>query len=109
MIEAARKAGWVFRHTAGVDTLIDEAQPKARSAVHLRCADSVPSSAPEKTSEGILIAPVADLLRMKLTSYRLKDRVDIQDPDSVGLITPEIESELPKALLDRLVEIRESE
>lgn len=56
-----------------------------------------------------MIAPVADLLRMKLTSYRLKDRVDIQDPDSVGLITPEIESELPKALLDRLVEIRESE
>src|SRR5579863_2741244 len=33
VIEAARKAGWVYRHTAGVDMLIDAAQPKARSAV----------------------------------------------------------------------------
>lgn len=35
VIEAARKAGWVFRHTAGVDMLIDAAQPRARSAVYL--------------------------------------------------------------------------
>ena len=118
VIEAARKAGWVFRHTAGFDMLIDEAQPKARSVVHLLFlhekvrpdyADSVPASPPEKTSEGILIAPVADLVRMKLTSYRLKDRVHIQDLDSVGLITAEIEQQLPKLLLDRLADIRASE
>jgi hypothetical protein len=31
VIESARKAGWVFRHTAGVDMLIDEAQPGPQS------------------------------------------------------------------------------
>lgn len=46
---------------------------------------------------------------MKLTSYRLRDRVHIQDLDSVGLISPEIEGQLPKLLLDRLAEIRSSE
>ncbi len=95
VIEAARKAGLVFRHSAGVDVLIDEAELRARSAVQLlflnervrpEYAEAVPASAPEKTSEGILVAPVVDLVRMKLTSYRLKDRVHIQDLDGVGLI-----------------------
>jgi hypothetical protein len=69
----------------------------------------VPSSEAEKTSEGIPVAPVADLIRMKLTSYRLKDRVHVQDLDSVGLISKEIEAQLPPLLLDRLAEIRASE
>ncbi len=118
VIAAAERAGWVFRHVAGVDMLLDAAQPKARSAVHLlflhekvraEYLEAVPASAPDKTQEGILVAPVADLVRMKLTSYRLKDRVHIQDLDGVGLITPEIESQLPKVLLDRLAEVRASE
>lgn len=59
--------------------------------------------------EGILLAPVADLVRMKLTSYRLKDRVHIQDLDAVGLITPEIEAQLPELLRARLAEVRAAE
>ncbi|MGH9631076.1 MAG: hypothetical protein ACRD7E_22440 [Bryobacteraceae bacterium] len=46
---------------------------------------------------------------MKLTSYRLKDRVQIQDLDAVGLISPEIEAQLPELLQNRLAEIRASE
>lgn len=46
---------------------------------------------------------------MKLTSYRLKHRVHIQDLDAVGLITPEIEERLPELLRSRLSEIRASE
>jgi hypothetical protein len=65
-------------------------------------------SPPVKTSEGILIVPVADLLRMKLTSFRLKDKVHIQDLDGVGLITPEVEVSLPGELLERLAEVRET-
>ncbi len=108
VIAAARKMGWIFRHTAGVDMLIDAEQPRARSAVHL-LADAVPSSEPERTTEGIPVAPVADLVRIKLTSHRLKDRVHVQDLDSVGLISKEIEAKLPALLLDRLAEIRASE
>lgn len=118
VFEAARKAGWVFQHTAGIDMLLDATQPRARSAVHLlflnekvrpEYAEPVPASPPEKTHEGILVASVADLVRMKLTSYRLKDRVHIQDLDAVELISPEIEAQLPTLLRDRLAEIRASE
>jgi hypothetical protein len=118
IIKAAQNAGWLYRHTAGVDMLTDAANPRARSAVHLlflnekvrpEYAETVPASPPDQTSEGILVAPVADLVRMKLTSYRLKDRVHIQDLDSVGLIGQEIEAQLPQMLQDRLAEIRASE
>jgi hypothetical protein len=50
----------------------------------------IPASDPVRTKEGIWICPVAGLVRMKLTSFRLKDKVHIQNLDSVGLITPEI-------------------
>jgi hypothetical protein len=46
---------------------------------------------------------------MKLTSYRLKDRVHIQDFDAVGLITAEVEASLPEVLRLRLAELRASE
>jgi hypothetical protein len=66
----------------------------------------VPFSPPAKTVEGALIATVADLVRMKLTSFRLKDRVHLQDMDGVGLISPEIEAGLPEILRLRLAEVR---
>jgi hypothetical protein len=43
------------------------------------------------------------------TSFRLKDKVHIQDLDSVGLITPEIEKGLSEPLCRRLAEVRASE
>ena len=46
---------------------------------------------------------------MKLTSFRLKDKVHIIDLDSVGLITPEIEQTLTDALRDRLDQVRKEE
>ena len=64
---------------------------------------------PVVTKDGILLAPVADLVRMKLTSFRMKDRAHIIDMDSVGLITPEIEQELPEALRARLEQVRKEE
>ncbi len=118
LIKAAREAGWVYRHTGGVDMLVDADQPKARSAIHLiflnekvrpEYTEAVPASPPDRTREGVLVAPVADLVRMKLTSYRLKDRVHIQDLDAVGLIGPEIEAHLPDLFKERLSEIRASE
>ncbi len=61
---------------------------------------------PDRTAEGIAIAPVADLVRMKLTSFRLKDKLHIQDMDGAGLITGEIEASLPQELRERLREVR---
>jgi hypothetical protein len=101
---AVEPAGFRYRHTAGVDMLVDAKEPKARSAVHLRYLSNV--SHPVRAREGYWIAPVADLVGMKLTSFRLKDQVHIQDLDSAHLITPEIEAALPEALRVRLAEVR---
>jgi hypothetical protein len=51
------------------------------------------------------IAPVVDLVHMKLTSARLKDQVHTQDMDHAGLITPEIGQTLSAPLLERLKEV----
>ncbi len=116
---AAIPFGFHFRHVAGVDMLLDDAEPRASSGIHMVFAgekerpeylEPVPSfSQATRTVEGILIAPVVDLVRMKLTSFRLKDQVHIQDMDSVGLITPDIENSLPEALRERLKQVRATE
>ena len=55
---------------------------------------------------GIKLIPLADLVRMKLTSFRAKDEAHIKDMDEAGLITPEIESGLAPALSKRLAQAR---
>jgi hypothetical protein len=113
---AVEPAGFRYRHVAGVDMLVDAKEPKARSAVHMIFAnekvrpeyvDVVPGiSHPERSAKGYWIAPVSALVRMKLTSFRLKDKVHLQDLDAVKLITPEIEASLPDVLRERLAEVR---
>jgi len=115
---AAEPYGFRYRHAAGVDMFLTDETPKARSAVHAvfvnekvrpEYLEPVPASEPVRAREGILIAPVSDLVIMKLTSFRLKDRVHIQDLDKVGLITPEIEAGLSEPLRLRLAEVRATE
>jgi hypothetical protein len=117
--EAAVAYGFQYRDVAGVDMLVEMAEPRARTAIHLIFVrekvrpdylEAVPGfSEPMKSGDGVLIAPVADLVKMKLTSFRLKDKVHIQDLDSVGLITPEIEAGLSEAFRARLAEVRATE
>lgn len=114
--EAVKDFGFRYRHAAGVDLLVDATQPKAHSAVHFVFVrekvrpdylEPVPDfSKPTISEEGILLASVADLVRMKLTSLRLKDKVHLMDMDSVGLITPQIEAALPETLRERLKAVR---
>jgi len=119
IIEATRPFGFKYRHSAGLDMLADAEVPKAHSAVHLLFVrekvrkddvEAVPGFSPAVRYEnGISIVSVADLIKMKLISFRLKDRVHVQDLDSVGLITPDIEAQLSPALKSRLDEIRATE
>ncbi len=94
---------------------VDARNPEARGLVHLLFAGEkvrpediqvVPNSPPEQSPKGFWVASVADLVQMKLTSYRLKDQVHIQDLDHAGLITPEIDQTLSEPLLVRLKEVR---
>jgi hypothetical protein len=117
--EAARPFGFLARHAAGVDLLVDIRQPTTRSAVHFvfvgekvrpEYLEPVPPfSAAVRTSEGVVLAPIADLVRMKLTSFRLRDQVHLKDLDSVGLITADIERGLPEPLVERLRKARAAE
>lgn len=112
---AAAKQGFRYLHAAGADMLVDANEP-GRSAIHLvfirrkvrpEYLEAVPEfSAPTVAAQGVLLAPIADLVKMKLTSFRLKDQVHIQDMDSVGLITPQIETGLPEPLRARLAQVR---
>jgi hypothetical protein len=96
--------------------LVDAEVPKASTAVHMvfinekvrsDYVEAVPGfSEPTRTEEGILLAPVADLVRMKLTSFRMKDQLHLKDLDSARLITAEIEASLPEALRARLKDVR---
>lgn len=51
----------------------------------------VPELADVPPAPGIRLAPIAHLLRMKLTSNRLKDMTHVRDLLDVGLITSEME------------------
>ena len=98
--------------------LLDAAQPNVRRAVHLIFAgekvrpedsETVPGFTPPARFREVLVAPVADLVRRKLTSFRDKDRVHVRELDGAGLITPEIEAGLPEGLRERLQVIRATE
>ena len=99
-----------FRFTSAAPSATEcELNGVGYPASRIPTGNSLPFSPPAKTVEGALIAPVADLVRMKLASFRLKDRVHLQDMDGVGLITPEIEAGLPEILRRRLAEVRASD
>jgi hypothetical protein len=114
--EAAPTAGFEFRHAAGVDMLVDRTAAKTRSAVRVvflnekvqpDYVEPVPGMEEAvRTEDGLMLVSVEDLLQMKLTSFRLKDQVHIQDMDSVGLITADVERGLSPALAQRLRQVR---
>ncbi len=117
---AAAKEGFRFCHTAGVDMLIYGPVESARSAIHLVFSGERvtpkqvlpnPAISPvQKVVEGDTVDVIAlpDLLRMKLSAYRLKDQLHVQIIDAAGLITPEVAKALAPELQVRLKAVRES-
>jgi hypothetical protein len=101
--------------------LIYGSTESAKNAVHLifsgekvrpNQATPNPPLLPEKKvihGREVLVVPLADLVRMKLSSYRDKDRVHIRSMDAAGLITREVEKGLPDELRFRLQHVRETE
>lgn len=121
VIEIASRNGFRFRHVRGVDMLMYGETDSARNAVHLvfsgervRPEQTLPNPPiqPESKSihgEKVFVIPVADLVRMKLSANRDKDRVHIRSMDAAGLITPPLENQLPDELRARLRQTRETE
>ncbi len=115
----AEAQGFRFRQVAGADMLLFG--EKAINAVHLLFTEEKvklsqlfpnPSIAPERIllkGQEVWVIPVPDLVRMKLSANRDKDRVHIRSLDAAGLITPEIMRGLSPALQARLRLVRETE
>jgi hypothetical protein len=115
---AVEPFGLQYRHVAGSDMLVQAGAPSARRAVHLVFAgekvrpeyyEPAPVIAGYRTIKQVRLVPLTDLVRMKLTSFRLKDQMHLKDLDEAGIITPDIEATLSPVFRDRLASVRARE
>jgi hypothetical protein len=117
-LEAAKvamaKAGFFHCEVSGVDMFIDGPQGRPRDAVHvIFAAEKVrthelvasPDVAESVAGAEYRLITLEALVRMKLTSYRRKDQVHIQDLLEVGLVDASWLSRVPSELAPRLQEL----
>lgn len=111
---AFEAGGFMYRHSAGIEMFLDGASSKAGDAVHVLFAEekvraSDPHAAPdlepcERTSDFRFVA-LESLVRMKLTSFRDKDRTHLRDLLGAGLIDEAWLTRLPDDLAVRLKQL----
>lgn len=110
-IEAMANAGFVYRHAANIDMFLDGPTAKARDAVHIVFAGEkvqddyllpAPDVSESDVSGRVRILGLDALVRMKLTSFRDKDRMHLRDLLGVELIGVDWKAKVPPALADRL-------
>ena len=114
-LEAAKQAlaaaGFLYRHSAGVDMFLDGAEAKARDAVHVIFSGEkvraeylapVPDVAEATSFQAYRVLTLEALVRMKLTSYRDKDRTHLRDMIDVGLLDHSWPAKYPPELATRL-------
>lgn len=108
---ALAKGGFAYRHVSGVDLFLDGAKAKARDAIHVVFANEkvrpeyalpAPDVSESERPGEFPILNLEALLRMKLTSYRDKDRTHVRDLLDVGLVDQTWCRRLPPELAARL-------
>lgn len=111
---ALETAGFVHRHAAGIDMFLDGPEAKAREAVHIVFAEekvrsdyseAAPSVDDIELGNPFRVLSLGALVRMKLTSFRDKDRVHLRDLIDVKLLEESWCSDLPPALAERLKQL----
>jgi len=112
--EALEQAGFIHRHAAGMDMFLDGPDAKARDAVHIVFAAEkvrpdyaapAPDVSESEETETFRLLSLDALVRMKLTSFRDKDRVHLRDLIDVGLVDSGWLERLPVALRPRLQDL----
>ncbi|MFH0938080.1 MAG: hypothetical protein V1899_02190 [Planctomycetota bacterium] len=122
--QALKSFGFSYRKVMGIPAFVlprkvGSITSRFAEGVHIvwadervRPTDLIP--APSLLSQSIAFGPdgyacldIENLLKMKLTSFRLKDQVHIQDLMNVGLITQKVKNSLPPELKARLKEVEE--
>lgn len=113
VIQALQKAGFVYHDTLGVGMFLDGPDARPRDAVHLifageKVREHDPLEAPdvadsERTADFSVLALEA-LVRMKLTSFRDRDKTHLREMMEVGLIDGSWPDRFPPELAARYVE-----
>jgi len=116
--EALAAVGFIRKVGAGITMFLDGPDAKARDAVHIIFANEKVRpdyELPAPDVEGAVVKsgrfrvlPLQDLVRMKMTSNRLKDRVHIQDLIFVGQVNFKWPGIMSGGLADRLRQILEN-
>lgn len=114
---AMARAGFIFRHVKGVDMFLDGPDAKARDAVHIvfsgelvrpDYAEPVPDISDVESTALFRLMALEPLVRMKLTSFRIKDRMHLLDLIDVGLVDESWPRRFPPELASRLKELIEN-
>ena len=109
--EAMAAAGFVHRHASGIDMFLDGPGGKARDAVHVvfagekvrpEYAAAVPDVSESVSFRTYRVLGLEPLVRMKLTSYRDKDKTHLRDMIAIGLIDASWPARFPPELAARL-------
>lgn len=112
--KAMEAAGFRYRHVRGIDRFMDGPKNSVEDAVHLLFADekvrptdlaATPSINESIPGNGYQVLSLEALVRMKLTSFRLKDQTHLDDILRVGLIDATFKDRLPTELAERFQKI----
>jgi hypothetical protein len=120
-LDEAKKAmaenGFHYRKAAGLDMFLEGKEDSARYAIHIVLANRMvkendfeanPDVEPSEYGDGIRTLPLERLVRMKLNSFRLKDRVHLLDLIEVGLLDSTWIDRFPEPLSGRLKSLIEN-
>lgn len=111
---ALSDAGFHYRRLMGVHVFLDGSEGRPRDAVHVlfageRVRPQYVEPAPDLTTtdrhEAFRVLGLEPLVRMKLTSFRDKDRTHLRDMIEVGLLDRSWLDRLPPELAPRLREL----
>ena len=114
---ALEQAGFLRRHVAGMEIFLDGPQAKPRDAVHIVIAGekvrpehllAAPDVDQSEQTKSFRLVNLDALVRMKLTSFRDKDRTHLRDLLEVGLIDASWKDQLPRELAERLTTLVEN-
>jgi hypothetical protein len=107
-------AGFIYYEVLNVDTFVDGPQGKPSAGIHLLYAGEkvrrddehkLPEIEESERASEFQVVKLEALLLMKLTSFRLKDRVHILDMIGVGLLDATWPARMPATLGARLQQL----
>ncbi len=114
VVESLQAVGFVHHYVNGIELFLDGPDGSVRSAIHVvfaaemvKADDLAPSPDVDESEPGpsFPVPTLSALVRMKLTSFRLKDRVHLLDLLEVGLIDESWLDRLPAEFAPRFRDV----